>query len=351
MTENQPPANPEHEPAANRPLRRLGVLTLGTFDGDNPAAGHEYTLTLIEHLEALGYDSVWLRHRHFQHGISSPIAVMAAASQRTSRIELGTAVTPLGAENPLRLAEDLATVDVLSGGRINPGISTGAPMNYENFAHALYPDTAEHEDFSYRRVERLIEALRGDALSTFSGRKGIEEFSDRVQPHSPGLVDRVWYGAGSQNSVEFAAKAGLNFLTSSVIMGEGDFDDVQAAQIRAFRSLHKDGDKARVSQGLVVIPTDSATPEQVERYRAYKAERDQRVGKTFGPKHAQFAPDLLGTSEELAEQLLARDAFRQVEEVAFALPFTLQPSDYDQIVNDIATELAPRLGWAPSGER
>ena len=331
----------------NRPLRRLGVLTLGTFDGEDPAAGHEYTLWMIQHLEELGYDSVWLRHRHFQHGISSPIAIMAAASQRTSRIEMGTAVTPLGPENPLRLAEDLATVDILSGGRINPGVSTGKPMNFEDWGHSLYPDTAEQEDFSYR-VERLIEAMRGDALSNFSGTKGIETFSDRVQPHSPGLIDRLWYGAASDNSVEFAAGAGLNFLTSSVIMGEGDFDDIQSAQIRRFRQLHRDGENARVSQGLVVIPTDSATPEQVERYRAYKAGRDERVGKTFGPRHAQFAPDLLGTSEELAEQLLARDAFRQVEEVAFALPFTLQPDDYTQIVTDIAEKLGPLLGWTPA---
>lgn len=337
--------------AESRPLRRLGFLTLGLFDPANPAAGHEYTLRMFERAEALGYDSIWLRHRHFQAGISSPIAVMAAASQRTSRIEMGTAVTPLGAENPLRLAEDLATVDVLSGGRVNPGVSTGQPMNFETYSHSLYPDTAEQEDFSYRRVERLLEALRGDKLSTFAGTKGIEEFSDMVQPHSPGLVDRVWYGAGSMNSVEFAAGAGLNLLTSSVIMGEGDFDEVQAAQIRRFRELHPGGQDARVSHGLVVIPTDSASPEQVERYRAYKAGRDGRVGKTFGPRHAQFAPDLLGTSEELAEQLLARDAFRQVEEVAFALPFTLLPADYDQIITDIAEKLGPLLGWTPAHER
>ena len=83
--------------------------------------GIEETLQMIERAEALGFDSVWLRHRHLQPGISSPVAIMAAASQRTSRIELGTAVIPLGLENPFRLAEDLATVDILSGGRINPG--------------------------------------------------------------------------------------------------------------------------------------------------------------------------------------------------------------------------------------
>ena len=112
-------------PGRGVPLRKLGFLTIGRFDADDPGPGLEETLQVIERAEALGFDSVWLRCRHLQPGISSPIAVMAAAGQRTSRIELGTAVIPLGLENPFRLAEDLATVDLLSGGRINPGVSVG----------------------------------------------------------------------------------------------------------------------------------------------------------------------------------------------------------------------------------
>jgi alkanesulfonate monooxygenase SsuD/methylene tetrahydromethanopterin reductase-like flavin-dependent oxidoreductase (luciferase family) len=108
-------------PHRSRPLRKLGFLTIGLFDPADPASGHQSTLQIIELGERLGFDSAWLRHRHLQFGISSPIAVMAAASQRTSRIELGTAVTPLGWENPLRLAEDLATVDLLAGTSTAPG--------------------------------------------------------------------------------------------------------------------------------------------------------------------------------------------------------------------------------------
>ena len=139
--------------SAEHQLQRLGFLTIGLFDPQNPAEGHESTLEIIELGERLGFDSAWLRHRHLQFGISSPIAVMAAASQRTSRIELGTAVTPMGWENPLRLAEDLATVDILSRGRINPGISVGTPMDFETVQHVLYPNTAQVEDFSKARVE------------------------------------------------------------------------------------------------------------------------------------------------------------------------------------------------------
>ena len=148
-------------PLPTKPLTKLGFLTIGLFDGADPRPGHESTLRIIELGEQLGFDSAWVRHRHLQYGISSPIAVLAAASQRTSRIELGTAVIPLGWENPLRLAEDLATVDVLSGGRLNPGVSVGPPMHYDRVKEALYPDTAELEDFSYERVRRLLRLVRG----------------------------------------------------------------------------------------------------------------------------------------------------------------------------------------------
>ncbi len=99
-------------PLTSEPLRKLGFLTIGLFDEADPRRGHESTLEITELGEQLDFDSAWVRHRHLQYGISSPVAVLAAASQRTSRIELGTAVIPLGWENPLRLAEDLATVDI-----------------------------------------------------------------------------------------------------------------------------------------------------------------------------------------------------------------------------------------------
>ena len=174
-------------PLTSKPLRKLGFLTIGLFDEDDPRRGHESTLEIIELGERLGFDSAWVRHRHLQYGISSPVAVLAAASQRTSRIELGTAVIPLGWENPLRLAEDLATVDILSGGRLNPGVSVGPPMHYDQVKQALYPDTADVEDFGYERVRRLLDFVRGEPVTDFSGDEGFEVFSDRVQPHSPGL--------------------------------------------------------------------------------------------------------------------------------------------------------------------
>ncbi|MFC9842621.1 LLM class flavin-dependent oxidoreductase [Streptomyces sp. NPDC060223] len=338
-------------PLPSKPLRKLGFLTIGLFDGDDPGQGHESTLEIIELGERLGFDSAWVRHRHLQYGISSPVAVLAAASQRTSRIELGTAVIPLGWENPLRLAEDLATVDILSRGRLNPGLSVGPPTHYDRVKGALYPDTADAEDFSYDRMERLLDLVRGKPATDFSGVEGFEVFSDRVQPHSPGLGKRMWYGGASLRSARWAGEHGMNFLTSSVVKAEEseDFTEIQLSHIRAFRDRHPDGDRARVSQGLVVIPTDSATAEQRAKYEEYARKRTPRTATPQGPARMMFAPDLVGSSEEIAERLYAHAAFREVDEVAFALPFTFDHEDYVQILTDIATELGPRLGRPSTG--
>src|SRR6476469_8668794 len=335
-------------PDTSRPLRKLGFLTIGLFDPADPASGHESTLQIIELGEQLGFDSVWLRHRHLQFGISSPIAVRAATSQRTSRIEFGTAVTPLGWENPLRLAEDLATVDILSGGRLNPGVSVGPPMHWDDVKESLYPDTAEVEDFSYERVERLLRFIRGEQAGTFRGTEGIEEWSDRVEPHSPGLQHRLWYGGGSTRSAQWAGGHGMNFLTSNVVKAEDttDFAEIQAGHIQAFRAAAPAS--ARVSQGLVVIPTDSATAEQRAKYAAYVDKRSARVGIPQGPGKLLFAQDLVGTSEQIAEALYAHAGFREVSEVVFALPFSFEHDDYVQLLTDIAGHLGPALGWQPT---
>lgn len=331
------------------PLQKLGFLTIGLFDEADPRRGHESTLEVIQLGERLGFDSAWVRHRHLQFGISSPVAVLAAATQRTSRIELGTAVIPLGWENPLRLAEDLATVDVLSGGRLNPGVSVGPPMHFDRVRQALYPDTADAEDFSYERVRRLLDLVRGVPVAD-AGVEGFEVFSNRVQPHSPGLGSRMWYGGGSLASARWAGEHGMNFLTSSVVKAEEseDFAAIQRSHIRTFRAHHPDGDRARVSQGLVVIPTDSATPSQRHRYVQYAEQRTPRTATPHGPARMMFAPDLVGPSEQLAERLQAHAGYREVEEVAFALPFSFEHDDYVQILTDLATRLGPALGWHPA---
>jgi alkanesulfonate monooxygenase SsuD/methylene tetrahydromethanopterin reductase-like flavin-dependent oxidoreductase (luciferase family) len=215
----------------------------------------------------------------------------------------------------------------------------------------LYPGTADEEDFSYERVSRLLRFVAGEPAAALPAQEGFEQFSSRVEPHSPGLRARMWYGGASLASAKWAGANGVNLLTSSVVKAEesSDFDAVQLSHIMTFRNSHPAGAAARVSQGLVVIPTDSASPAQREKYAAYVAARTPRTAAPIGPARMMFARDILGSSAEIARALYAHAAFREVTEVAFALPFSFEHEDYVQILTDMATRLGPLLGWAPKG--
>jgi alkanesulfonate monooxygenase SsuD/methylene tetrahydromethanopterin reductase-like flavin-dependent oxidoreductase (luciferase family) len=242
-------------------------------------------------------------------------------------------------------------VDILSGGRLNPGVSVGPPIHYDEISHALYPDTAQLEDFSYERVRRLLGFVRGEPVTELRGTEGFEVYSDRVQPHSPGLGRRMWYGGASLRSASWTGEQGMNFLTSSVVKAEEsqDFADIQRSHIRTFRAHHPEGDRARISQGLVVIPTDNATARQRTKYAEYAQRRTPRTTTPQGPARMMFAPDLVGSSTEIAERLYDHAALQEINEVAFALPFTFDHDDYVQILTDMATTLGPALGWHPAG--
>ena len=178
------------------PISSLAFLTPGNFADDDPYAGLEATLALFAYGEQLGYQGAWIRQRHLEHGVSSAATFLAAATQRTTTIELGTAVIPIGYESPFRLGEDLATVDVLSRGRLQAGFSAGTPPHVELLGDKVFDGDWRDVDFSHARIERLADGLRG----TYLGDEDTRIHSPgnvqrpRLQPHSPGLVDRLWYG-------------------------------------------------------------------------------------------------------------------------------------------------------------
>ena len=112
-------------------------------------------------------------------------------------------------------------------------------------------------------------------------------------------------------------------------------------------AAHPAGPAARVSQGLVVIPTDSASPAQRAKYAAYVAARTPRTAAPIGPARMLFARDIIGTSGGDRRGTVRARGVPRGTEVAFALPFTFEHEDYVQILTDMATKLGPALGWAP----
>jgi alkanesulfonate monooxygenase SsuD/methylene tetrahydromethanopterin reductase-like flavin-dependent oxidoreductase (luciferase family) len=327
----------------------LAFLAPGNYLDDDPYTGLEQTLELFELGERLGFDGAWIRQRHLEHGVSSAAVFLAAASQRTKRIELGTAVIPIGYESPFRLGEDLATADVLSRGRLQVGLSAGLPPHADLIGDLVFDGDWRSFDFSHNRISRLASHLGGDYIgdeNTVVHSPGNVQRA-RLQPVSAGLVDRLWYGGGSIASIQWAAQNGFNLLLGNVTSGEAtdDFVTAQSGHLRLFEEKYVGERTARVAVGRVILPTDSATPATAARYREYAANRTERTTHPNGERRTLFARDLVGTSAEIIEQLLADAAVSRVSELRVELPYEFSHDDYEQILHDVATSVAPALGW------
>ncbi|HEY0188347.1 MAG TPA: LLM class flavin-dependent oxidoreductase [Cellulomonas sp.] len=334
-----------------RRLQRIGFVHITPLDPADPRRGLTEAIDLFVLAESLGLDSGWLRTRHLQHGLGSPAVLFGALSQRTSRIDLGTAVVPLEHENPLRLAEDLAVADLLAAGRLQIGLSVHPPRFSDEVNDQVFGAGWREQDYSYGRIERLRSLLAGDPVREPAAYGGIggDIDSRRVEPHAPGLADRLWYGAGSVRSAQWAGAAGLNLLVSNISSAEEgitDFDAAQRNQIDRFRAAHPLGERARVGQAHVLVPTDGATADQRERFERYVAARTPRTRAVQG-RNTLIAPDLSGTTDQIVARLLADPAFAAADEFLVELPFELGPADWTHILTQLATEIAPRLGWEP----
>ncbi|MGW5749749.1 LLM class flavin-dependent oxidoreductase [Nocardia rhamnosiphila] len=335
-------------------LANLSFLTPGNYPDEDPAAGLEDTLRLFEFGDRLGVDGAWIRQRHLEHGVGSAAVFLAAAGQRTRRIQLGTAVIPIGYESPFRLAEDLAMADILSGGRLQPGFSAGTPPHAELIGDLVFDGDWRGYDLSYGRIERLIDNLRGDYLGepdTVIHSPGNTQ-RPRLQPHDPGLVDRLWYGGGSTRSMRWAGAHGLNLLTGNIVFGEHSDDFVTAQQglIAEYRRRIDPARPARVAVGRVIVPFDSADRTTRERYRRYAAGRSERTRAPQGERRILFAPDLVGTAEQILERLRADPVLAGTTELRLELPYEFHRGDYEQILHDTVEYIAPELGWQPSTE-
>lgn len=340
---------------APRPLTSLGFIHLVPFDRDDPGRGLREGVELFRYAEELGLDSGWVRTRHLQYGLPSPAVFFAALSQATERIGLGSAVIPLGFENPFRLAEDLAVADLLSGGRVNVGLSVHPPGFSDTVNDRVHDAGWREEDYGYRRVRRLRAMLAGKQVREVPEYRGIggDIDSERVEPHSQGLDSRLWYGGGSLRSAEWAGAAGLNWLVSNISSTENgitDFATAQRAQIDAFRAAHPAGEAARASVARVIVPTDGADRDRVARYRAYSEARLPRTREVHGSRTI-VAPDVLGSTAEIVDAIRGDAAFRAADDYLFELPFELGLDDWKHILRELAENIGPALGWEPSAQR
>ena len=333
-------------------IQHLAFLTPGNYSDESPETGIAHSLALFEAGEALGFDGAWVRQRHLEHAVSSAATFLAAASQRTRRIELGAAVIQMGYENPVRLAEDLATVDLLSKGRLNVGLSAGAPPHAGLLGDRLFDADPAQIDFSHARIDRLRRNLAGEWLGdeeTFV-ESAAGRVRPRVTPYSAGLTERLWVGGGSLRSIQWAATNAFNLLIGNITTGE-DTDDYRVAQLKqldVFRAHWHAVRTPRVALGRVIVPTDSADASTRRRYDEFAAGRHERTLAPRGERRVVFVPDLVGSSEQIIERLRADPVLARVNELRLELPYDFPLEWYQQILTDVVERIAPELGWSPT---
>lgn len=341
--------------------RELGFLSFvpNPYGPDEAGRALADGLRLFEHAEQLGYDVGWIRSRHFEQFPSSPLTFLAAASQRTTRIRLGTGVIPLRYEDPIRLAEDAATVDLLSGGRLELGVSSGIPQ----FAPILDPVFGESgrgfANEAQHRLGRLRTALSGATVArSGTGFMSIPADTDlAVTPTAPGLTDRVWYGPGTLASAVRTGEQGLNIQVSTLNSEEtgATFAVGQAAQLRAYKrsfahATAGTGRTPRLAAGRIILPF--CDPRDAEAYADFihgynaRMQADGRpyrssVGMRFDRVHS-------GEPARIVDDLLADVALAEVTEITVTLPAPGGLDTHLRTLDAVAEHIAPALGWAPA---
>ena len=338
---------------------RLGFLSFGHWQRAQwsltPTAKDALTQTieLAQAAEELGIDGAFVRVHHFARQLGSPFPLLAAMGARTSRIELGTAVIDMRYENPLYMAEDAAAADLIAGGRLQLGISRGSPEPVLNGPEAFgYPDAQGEAGAELARAhtELFRRAIAGEGVAhadpAHTGMSGLLP----IQPYADGLSERIWWGAGGRESARWVAQQGMNMMSSTLLLEDSGvpFDELQAEQIEAYHESWREAgwERApRVSVSRSVIPITS------DRDRQYFGRDENRDQVGFLDGHtSRFGRTYTGEPDVIADALAQDRAVRAADTLLLTVPNQLGVDYNAHLLETIAREVAPALGWAAKGK-
>lgn len=340
-------------------MKSFGTLSFGHYGplgGGHSLSAQDSLLQAVELAEAmdsLGVNGIYFRVHHFARQQSAPMPLLAAIAARTRHIEIGTGVIDMRYENPLYLAEEAAAVDLISNGRLALGVSRGSPETVVRGFEAFGYTESEDErgaDLGRTHFLRFLDAIEGEGMaerdptSPFGGGTGRQ----RVEPHSPGLRSRVWWGAGTIGTAEWAGTLGVNLMSSTLLTEERGvpFAELQAQQIDAFRRAWREAGhtgEPRVSVSRSIFPI---TTEEDALYFGGRDSVDQ-IGmidgyrSTFGRTYAD-EPDVL------VEQLRQDAAVMSADTLLLTIPSQLGVAFNLRLVESFARFVAPSLGWEPN---
>ena len=339
-------------------MKKIGFLSFGHWSPSPHSQTRSASDALLQSIdlavaaEELGADGAYFRVHHFARQLGSPFPLLAAAGAKTKRIEIGTAVIDMRYENPLYMVEDAGAADIIAGGRLQLGISRGSPeqvLDGWRYFGYVPPEGMTDAEMARRHTEVLLEVLRGEGFarpnprSMFPNPPGLL----RLEPYSEGLRERIWWGAGSDGTAEWAAKLGMNLQSSTLKYDESGepLHIQQAKQIRGFREAWKAAGHAREPRVSVSRSIFALMDDRDRAYFGRDNENEDTIGYLGDNTRAVFGRSYAAEPDILVEQLAKDEAIAEADTLLLTVPNQLGVDYNAHVIEAILKHVAPALGW------
>ena len=341
-------------------MKKIGFLSFGHWS-DSPGSATrsasdalQQSIDLSVAAEELGVDGAYFRVHHFARQLASPFPLLAAIGARTSRIEIGTGVIDMRYENPLYMAEDAGAADLIAGGRLQLGISRGSPEQVvDGFRYFGYEpaEGSDHAQLARDHTRVFLDVITGRGFAQPSPRPMFPNPPGllRIEPHSPGLRDRIWWGAGTRATAEWTAEQGMNLMSSTLLTEDTGvpFHQLQAEQIPRFRDAWRAAGHTREPRVSVSRSVFPIVDDRDRGYFGYESRSQDQVGFIDGGV-ARFGKTYAGEPDQLVRELAEDEAIAAADTLMLTIPNQLGPEYNLHILESFAKHVAPALGWKPN---
>jgi alkanesulfonate monooxygenase SsuD/methylene tetrahydromethanopterin reductase-like flavin-dependent oxidoreductase (luciferase family) len=339
-------------------MKKIGFLSFGHWTPSPQSQTRSAGDTLLQSIdlavaaEELGADGAYFRVHHFARQLASPFPLLAAVGAKTSKIEIGTGVIDMRYENPLYMAEDAGSADLISKGRLQLGISRGSPEQViDGWRYFGYePEEGKTDaDMGRRHAEVFLDVLKGEGFAQPNPRPMFPNPPGmlRLEPHSEGLRERIWWGAGSNATAIWAAQKGMNLQSSTLKDDEtGEaFHIQQAKQIRAYREAWKEAGHQRAPRVSVSRSIFALVDDRDRAYFGRGGKEEDSIGFIDEKTRAIFGKSYAAEPDVLIEELRKDEAIAEADTLLLTVPNQLGVEYNAHVIEAILKHVAPALGW------